>query len=134
MRIYELIDAIKTRYSAVRFDAKDDESFQEFLRSVNTDREIQEFAQLSNGGAIATLREGEKTPFGGFGTNLCVGPQGLYVYDFNDYEGKSKEITSSPETLKQFGMTSQKLRDAIVKFFDRDAYIKHVAEFNSFRH
>jgi hypothetical protein len=70
----------------------------------------------------------------GIGLNLCIGENGLFIYDWNDLQSKHDDIPVTTDSLKKYQdkINLEDLRKAIINYTNRDNYIQHVADFKEF--
>lgn len=138
---YELIGRINRRYSDMDFcsgeyfGSSEKEKLALLIQKINFDPEIRRLNELSNIGSIIIFSQIRDTPSAGWGRNLCIGGNGLYIFDWNDYENKHKVIPLSLCVLEELGieLDCERLREAIVSYTSRDNYIRQVAGFDMFK-
>ena len=105
---------------------------------INNDSEIKKLNSLSFIGSIKTERQKRGTGIhagSGSGLNLCIGGNGLFIYDWNDFADKHDEIPVNLNSLKEYleRIDIKEIREAVVHYTKRKEYIGRVADFNSFR-
>ncbi len=156
--VYSLIKSIHDRYSLdqIREDIdelglnnrnsnelNEREKLSKLINMINNDTEIKTLPSLAGIVSIKILRQirGRTTDYGlhipsqGNGINLCIGQNGLYIYDWDDGREKySYEIPLTPDSFaKYFGkIDAKELRKAIIECTDRENYIEDVADFGRF--
>lgn len=139
--VYKLIERINFRYSHLNLDNGEfnelieREKLSKLISIIDKDTEISKLNSLAIIGSIAESSVGEKTKFGGFGKNLCIGNKGLYIYDWNDYQDEFNKIPATPESLEKHipqVANVESLRGTIVNYTNRETYIERVADFKKF--
>lgn len=141
--VYQLVDSINGRYSQLNLNngdfkgLNDREKLSRLIDMINNDDEISRLNFLSLIGSIRVERQERGNGIyagSGLGLNLCIGKEGLFIYDWNDFADKHDEILATLDTLeKYFGrISAEELRVAVVSYTNRDAYIKRVADFRNF--
>lgn len=119
-QVFKLLENIYSRYSRLSiYDGSENERLSRLIMMVDQDPEISRLNSLNYIGSIDVLLDGEKTIFGGFGTNLCIDEKGLFIYDWNDHQNKHKRIPATPETLFGYlgqAYSTERLRTAIVDY------------------
>ena len=141
---YPLINTINSRYSSLNFDNGDfkglseREKLSKLIDMINNDPKIKKLNSLSFIGSIKTERQKRGTGIhagSGSGLNLCIGGNGLFIYDWNDFADKHNEIPVNLDSLKEYleRIDIKEIREAVVHYTKRKEYIGRVADFNSFR-
>ena len=141
---YTLINAINSRYSSLNFDNGDfkglseREKLSKLIDMINNDSKIKKLNSLSFIGSIKTERQKRGTGIhagSGSGLNLCIGGNGLFIYDWNDFADKHDEIPVNLNSLKEYleRIDIKEIREAVVHYTNRKEYVRRVADFKSFR-
>lgn len=138
--VYILIGKINRRYRTLDLsggefeDLSDRERLRLLITLINEDQEIAKLHALSMIGSIIVFSQIRDFGSTGWGCNLCIGDNGLYIYDWDDYKGKHDNIPASPDALEQLGISLdyEELRKAIVTYTDRQNYMKCVGDFGKF--
>ena len=157
--VYRLIKSINDRYSLDQLisdvdeldlnninlnESREREKLSKLIDVINKDSEILELHSLAGIGSIKVLRQerGRTTDYGlylssqGKGLNLCIGRNGLYIYDWDDgREEYSHEIPLTPDSFaKYFGkMDAKELRRAVIDYTDKKTFVECVADFKKFK-
>ena len=140
--VQELIKSIYARY--LNFNLGNDTSenlseqkhLQGMIEYINDDNDMLRFNAISLIGSLIVIRQALTIMGTGSGLNVCFGPQGLYIYDWDDFARRRKEIPlTCIDTLDEIGirLTAEELRNAIVDFFRNKRYMNRIANFNAFR-
>lgn len=85
--------------------------------TINADEELRSTA--GTGSCLMVLSSGEQTSAGGWGTNLILDKNGLYIYDWDDYNSRRNEIKDvNPKILKYFPhmADADKLQSAVMEY------------------
>lgn len=138
--VYILIGEINRRYRTLNLSGgqfeglSDRERLHLLITLINEDQEIANLHALSMIGSIIVFRQIRDFGSTGWGCNLCIGNNGLYIYDWNDYEGKHNNIPASPNALEnlKISLGCEELREAIVTYTDRKNYVTCVEDFGEF--
>ena len=140
---YQLVDSIHHRYSQLNLDSGDftglseREKSSKLINIINNDPEISRLNSLSSWGSIRVERQ--ETGVGLFeesdsGLNLCIGENGLFIYNWDDFANKYDKVPANPDTLeKYFGrINTEELKRDITDYADRSTYVERVADFKKF--
>ncbi len=108
-----------------------DEKLSKLIDIINNDTDISRLVSMQNSlplpfdNSVYELVTGEKTGIGGFGVDLCIEENGLYVNDFDSYESKASRIPASAEVIKKYNprVDAERIRGAVVDYTEEERYI-----------
>ncbi|MDP3957983.1 MAG: hypothetical protein Q8Q36_00790 [bacterium] len=133
---YGLIEAIHRRYFELGGEGAwnlDESRRLDFLiRLINQDREIKKLNSMSFIGSIFVFSQ-TRGPFSkGFGKNLCIDEDGLFLYEWDDFDESNVTIrVDTSAALERHGirLSSDRLRQAVAKYAEKKSYIERVVDF-----
>ena len=141
---YQLIDSINSRYSQLYLNEGEfahldgREKLSRLIEMINQDVEIARLNSLAQIGSVKTVSQQVHSGFhagSGLGVNLCIGEEGLFIYDWDDLKDRHKELLADSGSLAKYdpGLDAETLKRLIADHAERKTYEKRVLDFNMFQ-
>ena len=125
--LYEIMERINSRYFQLDTSNGDfnglseNEKLSKLIEMINQDSEISELNALNPIGSIKVERQKVILGRGPIsGLNLCIGEDGLFIFDWHNFQGNNK-IPATPDSLAKYlgEIKAEGLKEDVIKYTNR---------------
>lgn len=126
--IYASLDRIGQRYSRLSLEGtSDEEKTSRLIEIINNDQDFRKVVSFSGFSSFYKSPNGEDLPRG-WGTTLCLGKEGMFVYHWDDYKPVRENIPATSQVVKdKLGFGAERLREIMVNYAIKEYYVELVA-------